>query len=79
MFNLGLLAMVGMPGIFELLIIGVVVIVPIVVAVSIVVATSRRNRLPGSSTLAPCPDCNHAVSIRAQTCPHCGAPLKPLA
>ena len=79
MFNLGLLPMLGMPGIFELLVIGVVVIVPIVVAVSVVFATSRRNRLPEANALAPCPDCNHAVSIRAQTCPHCGAPLKPLA
>ena len=79
MFHLGLLAFFGMPGFFELLIIGVVVCIPLAVAAAILLATSRRNRLPGSSTLVPCPDCNHAVSIRAQTCPHCGAPLKPLA
>ncbi|HOX36448.1 MAG TPA: zinc ribbon domain-containing protein [Candidatus Brocadiia bacterium] len=26
--------------------------------------------------LKKCPDCNQDVSVRAETCPHCGAPLK---
>jgi hypothetical protein len=31
------------------------------------------------ATLMNCPDCNQGVSIRAVTCPHCGAPLRPAA
>ncbi len=28
--------------------------------------------------LKPCPDCGHAISQRAATCPQCGAPVSPL-
>lgn len=83
MFKLDPLAMFGMPGPFELLFIGLVVCIPVAVAVSLIVATSMKRRpgagMPGSGSLVPCPDCHHAVSSRAETCPHCGAPLKPMA
>jgi hypothetical protein len=73
--------MIGMPGLFELLIIAVLVIPAVVAAVALfVVSRSKRNQPyhdPGN--LVPCPDCQGGVSMRAQTCPHCGAPLKPSA
>lgn len=50
----------------------------VVVVVTLVLSASKRN-LPMPDNLTPCPDCQHSVSIRAQTCPHCGAPLKPSA
>ena len=73
--------MVGMPGHLELLIIAFLLIpVVIAVVVLVVVLRGRKNQQyydPGN--LVPCPDCQHGVSMRAQTCPHCGAPLKPSA
>ena len=44
-----------------------------------IAAANKKNRPPTSPNLAPCPDCYQPVSVRAQTCPHCGAPLKPSA
>jgi predicted amidophosphoribosyltransferase len=29
-----------------------------------------------SAKLAPCPDCGHAVSLRAEACPSCARPLR---
>lgn len=31
---------------------------------------------PQSQNLMKCPDCNREISRRAESCPHCGAPLK---
>ncbi len=78
-------AVFGMPGILELIIIGVVLLilvaVPIVV-VSLVVGASRRTKPPHaqygeapSPNLMACPDCGHGVSHRAESCPNCGAPV----
>ena len=54
-------------------------IVPVVVVAVFISAISKKNRPPVSNKLAPCPDCFQSVSLRAQTCTHCGAPLKPSA
>jgi hypothetical protein len=68
---------IGVPGFFELLIIAVM-LVPILIALVALVAVSNKKRHPPrTGNLTPCPDCEQLVSIRAQTCPHCGAPLKP--
>ena len=77
MVSIGAVGMFGMPGIFELLIIGVMLGVPILVAVVAMTASNKRKQSLDSGNLVPCPDCHHGVSTRAQTCPHCGAPLKP--
>lgn len=75
-----LLGIAGMPGHFELLIIAVVFGIPIVAAVIVIfLVTNKKRQAPAANNLTPCPDCNGAVSVRAQTCPQCGAPLKPLA
>ena len=66
-------------GLRELLVVGVIcgVFSAVMIAlVMIVVASARKNRTYASTKLTPCPDCNQAVSTRAQTCPRCGAPLK---
>jgi hypothetical protein len=63
-------------GVFELLIVAVMLGVPFVVAVIVlIVVLNKRNQLAASGNLVPCPDCHQAVSRRAQTCPHCGCPL----
>ena len=62
----------GMPGIAELLIIGVVLVVgvPLIALVAVVAA----NR--GQQQTAECPKCG-AISPRSNFCPHCGAgPMK---
>jgi hypothetical protein len=67
----------GMPGIFELLIIGCVLAIP--VAVVLIVLLSQRRTFthdPHNPNLRPCPDCGRQISIRANTCPHCGGPVK---
>ena len=81
MANFGTLAAAfGMPGPFELLILAMIVGVPIVVVVAVLaISTSKKTGPPMAGNLTPCPDCGNAVSIRAQTCPHCGALLKPTA
>ena len=68
-----------MPGIFELLILAVVVGVPILIAILVIIVATNRKHPTISGNLTPCPDCNGPVSVRAHTCPHCGAPLKPMA
>ena len=37
---------------------------------------SKAIRVPApTQSLSSCPDCGHQVSKRAESCPHCGAPL----
>jgi hypothetical protein len=76
MVNIVLLGQFGLPGVFELLIVAGFVLIPVVLIISLV---RRKNLTYTSGKLAPCPDCYQPVSRRAQTCPHCGAPLKPSA
>ena len=65
------------PGPFELIIIGVVVLVPIAVVAALVVALKPTHKPSGDdSSLQPCPDCGRFVSLRATTCPQCGCPLQ---
>ena len=72
--------MIGLPGLPELLIIGLMLLVPvaIVIAVPFAVSVSRRSQPPVNPNLRPCPDCGRLVSLRAVSCPHCGRPLDPL-
>lgn len=71
-------AFIGMPGHFELLIIAVLII-PAVIAAVVFFVVLRGSKGPSSHNLVACPDCHQGVSMRAQQCPHCGAPLKPMA
>ena len=67
----------GFPGYLELLIIGIVVLVPVITAIVLLaVVAGRRRAAQGNPNLTPCSDCGHAVSVRAECCPHCGGPLK---
>jgi len=60
-----------------LVLIGLVVVVALVVAL-LIALTTRRSRSTASQNphLRPCPDCGHAISVRANSCPHCGGPVK---
>ncbi len=66
-----------MPGLPELIIVGVFVLVPVAVVVTLVIALTR-NRKPSESNpnLRPCLDCGQFVSLHATACPHCGCPLQ---
>jgi len=68
----------GMPGIIELLILALLVLVPLVVVLIVLGLSKRANdgEYPMNPNLAPCPDCGQQVSIHADTCPHCGRPLR---
>ncbi|MFV1968363.1 MAG: hypothetical protein ACC628_23300 [Pirellulaceae bacterium] len=71
----------GVPGPLEVLIVGllfiVVLVVPIAVLVTLLVANRRnRNAQTENPNLQPCPDCDRYISVRAASCPHCGAPNK---
>jgi hypothetical protein len=37
--------------------------------------SSRGTSRPLNPNLMPCPDCGHAVSIKASKCPKCGCPI----
>ena len=73
----------GAPGPMEVVIvvaIGLIVLLPIVIGIGAVVfaiSSSRRRNAPQSTKphLMPCPDCGKEVSLKAVTCPHCGASL----
>ncbi len=66
-----------MPGLMELIIIGVMLAVAVVVVVALVVALARSRKTSGTNpNLKPCPDCGRFVSLRATTCPQCGCPLQ---
>jgi hypothetical protein len=67
---------VFVPGIQELIILGVVLAVPVAIAVAVVLALTSRSRADASNpNLTPCPDCHRYVSIHASSCPKCGCPL----
>ena len=67
-----------MPGFLELLILAFVLGVPVVgLVVLLVILSVKKNQGPATGNLTSCADCGRAVSMRAETCPHCGAPLKP--
>ena len=65
-------------GILELIIVvavlGVLVAVPAAIVVAVVAKGSGKRDNPN---LHPCPDCGKFISVRAVTCPGCGAPVKP--
>ena len=68
--------MLGMfvPGPIELIIIGVIALIPVAVVFAVVAASRKgSSRNPN---LGACPDCGRYISIRANTCPHCGGPVK---
>lgn len=66
----------GMPGLIELIIIGIVVAVPVAIVISLVVIQRGRKTSRTNPKLTPCPDCGRFVSLRAETCPQCGCPLQ---
>jgi hypothetical protein len=71
------MAMFGMPGIIELLIVGIIgFIIPLIILL-IVLGVNRRGSTKNNPNLRGCPDCHAAVSIHAASCPRCGCPLKP--
>jgi hypothetical protein len=54
-------------------------VLAIAAAVTVVVVAATRSATGGQTNnpnLRPCPDCGQYVSVRAITCPHCGAPVK---
>ena len=65
-------------GIMELVIIlavlGLLVTIPVAIVVVIVAKGSSQRDHPN---LHPCPDCGRVISVRAVTCPGCGAPVEP--
>ncbi len=63
---------VGAPGIFELLILGVICGGPVIAVVLLLILRPWQNR----GNLAACPDCGHFVSLLAKACPKCGRPLQ---
>jgi hypothetical protein len=66
-------------GIFELIIIGVIVLIPLAIVIGVLLASlaaGKRTR-PMNPNLIPCPDCGRLVSLRAKACPQCGCPLTP--
>jgi len=66
-------------GILELLIIVGVVGAGVAGVILVVVMATRRSTASvaaGNPNLRPCPDCGQYISIRAVTCPQCGAPMK---
>lgn len=76
-----MLAYFGMPGAFELMILGVIALfvvgVPVVVIVAVLAsAKGRGTHLHSMQSLVPCPDCGRALSPLAETCPNCGRPMK---
>ena len=73
-----MLAMFGMPGHFELMILGTVVLLPLALLVTaILVALKIHGKTPRSGNLFPCPDCDWMVSRSARACPGCGRPMSP--
>ncbi len=65
-------AFIGMPGLAEMIIIGVVLAVG---AVFLVGLRRTGQHMAGNPNLIPCPDCGQHVSRRAPNCPKCGRPL----
>ena len=69
------------PGAVELIIIGLVLALFVAFIVGVVALfhtiSSSRNSRPSNPNLTPCPDCGHAVSVRASNCPQCGCPVSP--
>ncbi len=65
------------PGILELMIIACILGIPLL-AVVVILAVNRQSRAnyTQNPNLRPCPDCGRYVSVRASTCPGCGAPLQ---
>lgn len=67
----------GMPGILELTIVGVLVVGVVGVVLVVVLGTRRSGAAQsGNPNLRPCPDCGRYISVRASTCPQCGGLMK---
>ncbi len=62
----------------SLAVVVVAALVALIGALVVMIALFRNSQSSprGNSNLRPCPDCGQPVSVRAVTCPHCGAPLK---
>ena len=72
-----MLAVFGLPGYVEVILLAGMILGMVVVAVVLVVALSRINKPPAPNpNLRPCPDCGRLVSIRAKSCPQCGCLLQ---
>lgn len=65
-------------GILELIIILGILGAGVVGVVLVVALCTRRSGISGADNpnLRPCPDCGQYISIRANTCPQCGGPVK---
>ena len=59
-----------------LIAIGVFVVILGVLAAATALARNPRSMQRDNPNLQPCRDCGEYISIRAATCPHCGAPIK---
>ena len=66
----------GVPGWFELLLVGGFLLIPLVV-IALVVVLATRGSQSNNPNLRQCPDCRWAVSIHATACPRCGCPMNP--
>ena len=66
-----------MPGIVELIILGVILLVPIAIIVVVVIGVTKGSaRSPANPNLSTCPACGNTFSIHAESCPQCGRPMK---
>ena len=67
------------PGAAEVIIIGLILAVFVAIIAGAVALfhtiSSRGTSRPLNPNLMPCPDCGHAVSIKASKCPKCGCPI----
>ena len=68
-----LAAFIGLPGVFEILIIVTMCGAPIIVAlILLLVFKPWQNK----ADARPCPGCGQPVSALAKACPNCGKPLQ---
>ena len=64
----------GVPGPFELLILGLICVGPLVVLVVVLLALRMGKKSPGSQP--PCAKCGGWTVPGTKFCPHCGSPLE---
>ena len=68
-----MLAVFGMPGSLELLIIGMLCLMAVGVPLLIIVVVMSLNRSGGGRPAKPCPKCGMLAPEHGY-CPHCGTP-----
>ena len=59
-----------------LFIVAFLAFIVVIVAVSVSVTRQSGGSQKDNPSLRPCPDCGHYISVRANTCPQCGGPVK---